>query len=146
VALDDASPVGEKVRDDVRLIQARVLRLNVEHLVLELDVVVEAHLRAPKARALHLGFELLKLGVRVVLDVGVELAVIAGHSLHALERHLGDPRGRIDAQCLGEQALTVGVVRPGCGPGCEQSDRVVRAALLDQPLGNAQRGRALVGH
>jgi hypothetical protein len=31
--------------------------LNVEGLLVELDVVVEAHLRAPKARALHLGFE-----------------------------------------------------------------------------------------
>ena len=58
VALDDAAAVGEEVRDDVRLVEPGVLGLHVEDLLVELDVVVEADLRAPEARALHLGFEL----------------------------------------------------------------------------------------
>src|SRR6185295_16349048 len=59
VALDDAAAVREQVRDDVRGVEARVLRLNVKNLPLVLHVVVEAHLRTPKGRPAHLRFYLL---------------------------------------------------------------------------------------
>ena len=119
------------MRDDVRLVETRVLGLDVKDLLFELDVVVEAHLGAPKARALHLGFELRELFGRVVSDLRFELAVLARYALHPFERHLRDPCRGIDAQRFGEQTLTFGVVRAGCGPGCEQSDRFVGSALLD---------------
>jgi len=55
VALDHPAAVGKKMGDDVRLVESRILGLHVENGGPELDVVVEAHLRAPKARPLHFG-------------------------------------------------------------------------------------------
>jgi hypothetical protein len=112
---------------------------------LELDVVVEAHLRAPKARALHLGLELGQLGWTEPRDGCVELGVLTSHALHALERELGQTRRRIDAQRFGEQALPFGVVVTMSGPRGKQPDALVGPVLFDQPLRDAQCRCSLAG-
>jgi hypothetical protein len=138
VALDDAPAVREEVRDDVRLIEPRVFGLHVEDVVLPLDVVVEAHLRAPKARALHLGLELFELGWRIVRDGRFELPVVARDALHALERHLRETRRWIDAQRFGHQLLAGLIVFAVRGPGAKQRHGLVGSAFLHEPLRQAK--------
>ena len=57
-----------------------------------------------------------------------------GHALHALEGHLRDARARIDAQRLGEQLLTFGVVRAAGGPRAQERDRLVGLLLSTSHL------------
>src|SRR5690606_4328731 len=77
VAFDDAAAVREKVRDDVRPIDARVFGLYVENGALVLDVVVEADLSAVERRAPVLLLELLESLFRVLRDERIEQRVVA---------------------------------------------------------------------
>ncbi len=134
VALDDAAAVGEEVRDDVRLVEAAVLRLDVEDLVLVLDVVVEADLSAVEARLAHLALELCERVGRPVLHRALEVDEVAVEALHPRERGLGERRRRVDAQGAREELLPVGVVRSGCSPGAQDGDGVIDPPLVDQPF------------
>ena len=112
VALDDAPAVGEEVRDDVRLVEAAVLGLDVEGLALVLDVVVEADLRAQERRARDLALEPSSSSSADQRAIAcVERRVLARDPLHPLEGELRELRRRVDAQRLGEQVLPLGVVR-----------------------------------
>ncbi len=72
-------------------------------------------------------------------------AVFPGDPLHPLEGELRDAGRRIDAERLGEQVLPFDVVRAVGRPGREHCDRFVRAAFVEQPLGDAGCGRARLG-
>jgi len=115
------------------LIQPRILRLDVEDRGLELDVVVEPHLRAPKARPLHLRVEFGELGGRITRHRVGECGVVAVHPFHALERQLRDAGSGVDAQRLSEQLLTLGIARAIGRPSAQQGHGLVRPLLLHQP-------------
>src|SRR5262245_37574281 len=88
MTLDHPTAIRKEVGDDVGLIEPRILGLHVEKLISELDVVVESHLRAPKARAAHLGFQAGQLvGAKALYGV-VEIRVLTRYTLHSLESHL----------------------------------------------------------
>ncbi len=146
-ALDDAAAVREKVGDDVRLVQAAVLGLDVEREVSVLDVIVEADLRPQKRRAHHLALELLQSSSSDQRPMASSRGPcsLATPSIRskASFREVGR---RIDAQRLGGGALAPrGIVRAVRGPDGEQGHRVVGAPLVEQPLGDARSAGACRG-
>ncbi len=70
-------------------------------------------------------------------DRALERRVIARDAFHALEGQLGELRGGIDPQRLGEQVLALGVVGAARGPRGEDRHGIVGPALAEQPLGHA---------
>ena len=111
MALDDAAAVGEKVRDDVRLVEAAVLGLDVERQGLVLDVVVEADLRADERGADDLALGLLQLLGGPVGDGRVERRWSPAMPSMRSKASFASCDDGIDAERLGEQVLALRVVR-----------------------------------
>ena len=92
----DGGRVVKQVRDDVRLIEARVFRLDVEDEAAVLHVVVEADLRPHEVRAGDLLLELGDLLDGPLRDGLIERAVVLRRdAFHALEGELRELRPRV---------------------------------------------------
>ena len=107
----------------------------------ELDVVVEADLRAPEARALRSPSRAWRARSRVVaLAIASSSAPCSPRDpFHALERQLRDC-GAAD-RCAAPRrgaAGPSGSFGPLAAHAVEHAHGFVRAALLDQPLGDAR--------